>query len=59
MQYAGPTEVNFMKIVHRPCYQYCLAQLIWIFYESSELWNFSFHTTETSVVILMLYLYGY
>jgi ATP sulfurylase (sulfate adenylyltransferase) len=23
MQYAGPTEVNFMK-----CYNYCLAQLI-------------------------------
>lgn len=26
MQYAGPTEVNFMKIVHRPCYHYYLAQ---------------------------------
>jgi 3'-phosphoadenosine 5'-phosphosulfate synthase len=30
MQYAGPTEVNLMQIVHRPCYCYCycLAQLI-------------------------------
>jgi len=37
MQYAGPTEVNFMKTVHRPCYHYCFAQLILIFWESAEL----------------------